>query len=151
MIPLASELVGLRRRSAHLRVLSLEPPAESLRHVILGESRFGNRVVHDSQEFRSVVQEFRRQLIHANFVTAATIKAQQVAAEIGVPFTFIARRNRLLDTVGPREQARGSRSRPCCAIQRCGRGSGDRAAACAERAPSVTQRVNRPLAVGLCW
>src|SRR5256712_13631804 len=94
---IANELAELRRRGVEVCILSLRPPDEELRHEIVAEAGLGERVVYDPKEFRAALREFQPELLHAHFATAATAKARELAAEIGVPFTFTAHRYDLYD------------------------------------------------------
>jgi len=93
----ASELAEVRRRGAEVRILSLRRPAEDLRHELVARAGLDERTVYDPREFPVTLREFRPQLLHAQFATAATAKARELAAEIGVPFTFTAHRYDLYD------------------------------------------------------
>src|SRR5213593_710086 len=87
---IAWELAELRRRGVEVRILSLRQPSEQLRHEIVTEAGLGERVVYDPREFRAVVREFQPELLHAHFATEPTAAARELAAELGVPFTFTA-------------------------------------------------------------
>ena len=87
---IAWELAELRRRGVEVRILSLRPPDEELRHEIVAGAGLAKRTVYDSPEFLPVLQEFRPELLHAHFVTEPTAAARELAAELGVPFTFTA-------------------------------------------------------------
>ena len=93
----ASELAELRRRGVEVRILSLRPPAEDLHHEMVVRAGLHERTVYDLREFPVTLREFRPQLLHAHFATAATAKARELAAEIGVPFTFTAHRYDVYD------------------------------------------------------
>src|SRR5947209_3025942 len=93
----ANELAEMRRRGVEVRILSLRRPAEDLRHEIVARAGLDERTVYDPREFPVVLREFRPQLLHAHFATAATAKARELAAEIGVPFTFTAHRYDVYD------------------------------------------------------
>jgi len=87
---IAWELAELRRRGVEVRILSLRQPSEQLRHEIVTEAGLGERVVYDPREFRAVLREFQPELLHAHFATEPTAAARELAAELGVPFTFTA-------------------------------------------------------------
>ena len=53
--------------------------------------------MYDPREFPVILREFRPQLLHAHFATAATAKARELAAAIGIPFTFTAHRYDVYD------------------------------------------------------
>src|SRR2546430_8525216 len=88
----ASELAGVRRRGVEVRILSLRRPAEDVRHEIVARAGLDDLTVYDPHEFPIILREFQPQLLHAHFATAATAKARDLAAEIGIPFTFTAHR-----------------------------------------------------------
>ena len=94
---IASELAEVRQRGVEVRILSLRRPAEDLRHEIVARAGLDERTVYDPREFPVILREFRPQLLHAHFATAATAKARELAAEIGVPFTFTAHRYDVYD------------------------------------------------------
>src|SRR5881296_384139 len=93
----ASELAEVRRRGVEVRILSLRRPAEDVRHEIVARAGLDDLTVYDPREFPIILREFRPQLLHAHFATAATAKARELAAEIGVPFTFTAHRYDIYD------------------------------------------------------
>src|SRR2546428_25427 len=93
----ASELAEVRRRGVEVRILSLRRPAEEVRHEIVARAGLDERTVYDPREFPVILREFRPQLLHAHFATAATAKARELAAEIGIPFTFTAHRYDVYD------------------------------------------------------
>src|SRR2546425_7206127 len=88
----ANELAEVRRRGVAVRIVSLRRPAEDLRHELVARAGLDEQTVYDPREFPIILREFRPQLLHAHFATAATAKARELAAEIGVPFTFTAHR-----------------------------------------------------------
>src|SRR2546430_15209802 len=88
----ASELAGVSRRGVEVRILSLRRPAEEVRHEIVARAGLDDFTVYDPSEFPIILREFQPQLLHAHFATAATAKARDLAAEIGIPFTFTAHR-----------------------------------------------------------
>ncbi|OLE97684.1 MAG: hypothetical protein AUG75_05385 [Cyanobacteria bacterium 13_1_20CM_4_61_6] len=88
----ASELAEVRRRGVEVRILSLRRPAEEVRHEIVARAGLDDLTVYDPREFPIILREFQPQLLHAHFATAATAKARDLAAEIGIPFTFTAHR-----------------------------------------------------------
>src|SRR5881296_3027155 len=94
---IASELAEVRQRGVEVRILSLRRPAEALRHELVARAGLDERTVYDPREFPVILREFRPQLLHAHFATAATAKARELAAEIGVPFTFTAHRYDIYD------------------------------------------------------
>ena len=87
---IAWELAELRRRSVEVCILSLRPPDEELRHEIVTEAGLGERVIYDPKEFRTALLEFQPELLHAHFATKPAAAAQELAAELRVPFTFTA-------------------------------------------------------------
>src|SRR5437870_5515286 len=94
---IANELAELRRRGVEVRILSLRRPAEDLRHEIVARAGLDELTVYDPREFPVILQEFQPELLHAHFATAATAKARELAAEIGLPFTFTAHRYDIYD------------------------------------------------------
>lgn len=87
---IASELGELSRRGIQLRILSLLPPRETLRHESIAEAGLDALACYDPEQFARVAGEFRPQLVHAHFATEATAVARELATNLGVPFTFTA-------------------------------------------------------------
>lgn len=87
---IAGELAELKRRGVNLRILSLLPPREELRHEIVTRTGLDTLVCYDPQEFSAVVRDFQPQLLHAHFAREATAEARRLAAAHHVPFTFTA-------------------------------------------------------------
>lgn len=87
---IANEMAELRQRGVEVRILSLRQPSEQLRHGIVTEAGLGQRVVYDPREFRVALREFQPEVLHAHFATEPTAAARELAAELGVPFTFTA-------------------------------------------------------------
>lgn len=87
---IAGELAELRRRGIEVRILSLRPPAADPPHDVVVRAGLMERTVYDPREFRAVLREFRPELLHAHFAKQATGAARELAAELGVPFTFTA-------------------------------------------------------------
>lgn len=85
---IAGELAELRWRSVEVRVLSLRLPMEELCHEIVAQAGLAEHTVYDPREFRMILREFRPELLHAHFATEPTAAARELAAELGVPFTF---------------------------------------------------------------
>src|SRR6059036_2019552 len=81
---IAEELVELRRRGIELRILSLEPPRGGLRHEIVTSAGLEQITSYEPKDFLGVLKEFRPQLLHAHFATAATATAIELAAEQGL-------------------------------------------------------------------
>src|SRR2546422_7948654 len=50
---IVSELAELRRRGIEVRILSLRPPAEALRHALVEDAGLTERTLYDPEEFRS--------------------------------------------------------------------------------------------------
>lgn len=94
---IAGELAELRRRGIEVLILSRHPPAESLRHDIVTRAGLAERTLYDPQEFRRALRAFQPELLHAHFATEATAAARELAAELGVPFTFTAHRYDIYD------------------------------------------------------
>src|SRR5436309_11213316 len=87
---IARELVELERRGVEVRILSLRRPTESLQHEFVIGTGLAERTVYDAGEFGEVLRSFRPQVVHAHFATESTATAQQLAGEMGLPFTFTA-------------------------------------------------------------
>lgn len=87
---IAGELAELRRRGIELRILSLLPPREELRHDIIRRAGLGQLTVYGPEKFTAAVREFQPQLLHAHFATESTAAARELSASFGVPFTFTA-------------------------------------------------------------
>lgn len=87
---IAAELAELCRRHVEVRVLSLRQPAEKMRHEIVTRAGLIERTVHEPREFLATLREFRPEVLHAHFATEPTSMARQLAAELGVRFTFTA-------------------------------------------------------------
>src|SRR3989442_5022733 len=94
---IAGELAELRRRGVEVRILSLRPPDEERRHEFIAQTGLEERTVYNSWEFPAVLREFRPELLHAHFATKPTAAARELAAELGVPFTFTAHRYDVYD------------------------------------------------------
>jgi colanic acid/amylovoran biosynthesis glycosyltransferase len=87
---IAQELAGLRRRGVELRVLSLLPPREALRHDFIARSGLDQLVSYDPEQFANSLPEFKPDLLHAHFATEPTAAARELSARFAVPFTFTA-------------------------------------------------------------
>ena len=87
---IASELADLRRRGVEVRILSLRPPAEALRHALVEDAGLTERTLYDPEEFPRRLREFRPEILHAHFATEATTTTWRLARDLGVPFTFTA-------------------------------------------------------------
>ncbi|MEO7297798.1 MAG: glycosyltransferase family 4 protein [Verrucomicrobiota bacterium] len=93
----ANELAEVRRRGVEVRVLSLRRPTETLRHPVVLEAGLEACAVYEEEKFAEVLREFRPDLLHAHFATRPTGVARELAAELGVPFTFTAHRYDIFD------------------------------------------------------
>lgn len=89
---IANELAELARRGVELRVLSLRPPEDELRHGVVERAGLMRWVSYDAAGFAAVLERFRPQLIHAHFARKATAAARELAAALGVPYSFTAHR-----------------------------------------------------------
>src|SRR5207244_11856439 len=89
----ASELAEVRRRGVEVRMLSLRRPAEDVRHEIVARAGLDDLTVYDPRQFPIILREFQPQLLHAHFATAATAKGRDLAAAVGIPFTFRGQRH----------------------------------------------------------
>ena len=87
---IASELAELRRRGIEVRILSLRPPAEVLRHALVEDAGLTERTLYDPEEFAGRLREFHPEILHAHFATEATASTWRLARHLGVPFTFTA-------------------------------------------------------------
>lgn len=87
---IAHELAELRRRGVELRVLSLRPPAEELRHEMIAAAGLDALTCYDPAQFEKMLRDFQPQLLHAHFATEPTAAAREWAGRLGVPFTFTA-------------------------------------------------------------
>ena len=87
---IASELAELRRRGIEVRILSLRPPAEVLRHALVEDAGLTERTLYDPEEFAGRLREFHPEMLHAHFATEATARTWRLARDLGVPFTFTA-------------------------------------------------------------
>nr|MBA2451175.1 glycosyltransferase [Chloroflexota bacterium] len=87
---IAGELAELRRRGIEVRILSLRPPAAEPRHEIVARAGLLEHTTYDVEAFLARLREFRPALLHAHFATAPAAVARELAAELGVPFTFTA-------------------------------------------------------------
>src|SRR5213079_2475455 len=68
---IASELAELRRRGIEVRILSLRPPAEVLRHALVEDAGLTERTLYDPEEFAGRLREFDPEILHAHFATEA--------------------------------------------------------------------------------
>ena len=84
------ELVELRRRGVDLRILSLLPPREELRHELVALAGLSEAVCYEPREFSKLLRQFQPELLHAHFATESAAAARELAAEQGIPFTFTA-------------------------------------------------------------
>ena len=87
---IAHELVELRRRGVEVRVISLRPPGEGPRHEFIARAGLEAVTSDEPREFATVLREFRPQLLHAHFATEPAAAARDLAASLGLPFTFTA-------------------------------------------------------------
>ncbi len=89
---IANELAEVLRRGIALRVLSLRRPDEELRHGIIERAGLDRYVSYDEAGFQAELARFRPQIIHAHFARKATARARDLAADLGVPYSFTAHR-----------------------------------------------------------
>src|ERR1051326_7583692 len=87
---IAQELAELRRRGVELRVLSLLPPRETLRHDFIGEHGLDRLVSYEPEKFPEILRAFKPDLLHAHFATEPAAAARELSAKLNVPFTFTA-------------------------------------------------------------
>lgn len=94
---IAGELAELRRRGVEVRILSLRLPEDEPRHDIVERADLLAYTTYDLSRFKSILREFRPQLIHAHFARQATASARELAVELCLPFTFTAHRYDIYD------------------------------------------------------
>jgi len=94
---IANELAELLRRNVEVRILSLCPSREELRHEVIERAGLNERTVYDKQEFSQLLLTFKPDILHAHFATRATAVTRKLAAEFGLPFTFTAHRYDIYD------------------------------------------------------
>ena len=87
---IVGELVELRRRGIEVRILSMLPPRETLRHRLIAEAGLDDLTCYETDCFSEEVRRFRPHLLHAHFATEATATARELAAAADLPFTFTA-------------------------------------------------------------
>ena len=87
---IAGELAELRKRGVELRILSLLPPRDELRHEVIRRAGLDKLVEYDAGKFVGVVKAFKPDVLHAHFAKDATEQARELSAATGVPFTFTA-------------------------------------------------------------
>jgi colanic acid/amylovoran biosynthesis glycosyltransferase len=87
---IAHELAELRRRGVEVRVLSLLPPREELRHNFITASGLDELVSYEPADFDGILGEFKPDLLHAHFATEPTAAARELSARHDLPFTFTA-------------------------------------------------------------
>jgi colanic acid/amylovoran biosynthesis glycosyltransferase len=87
---IAGELAELRRRGVEVRILSLRRPAEGPRHGVVARAGLEDRTAYEPSEFPALLRAFRPELLHAHFATEPAAAARELAAGLGVPFTFTA-------------------------------------------------------------
>ena len=87
---IANEIIALQGRGLEVRVLSLLPPAEGLRHEFFAKAGLDQITSWDPGAFLPLLREFQPQWLHAHFATEPTEAARDLAKEVGCPFTFTA-------------------------------------------------------------
>lgn len=87
---IAHELAELRRRGVKLRVLSLLPPRETLRHEFIVEAGLDEFVSYEVEKFPDIIRGFKPDLLHAHFAAEPTAAARELSVQCKVPFTFTA-------------------------------------------------------------
>ncbi len=85
---IASELAELHRRGVELRILSLLPPRDKIRHDFIRRAGLEEMTCYEPAEFSAVIDKFRPDLLHAHFATESTAAARELAREHGLPYTF---------------------------------------------------------------
>ena len=86
----ANELAELRHRGIEVLVLSLRPPAETLRHDVVTRAGLEERTVYEQASFEHALRSFAPDVIHAHFATEPAAAACALAADARIPFTFTA-------------------------------------------------------------
>lgn len=87
---IVNEVADLVARGVTVRVLSLKPPTETVRHGVVATLPLERMVFRDEAAFRRSLRQAAPDVIHAHFATEPTRVARALAAELGVPFTFTA-------------------------------------------------------------
>lgn len=87
---IVEELREVQRRGIDVRICSLKRPVETLQHSVVETSGLLHRTTYGLEGFRSILAQFRPQLIHAHFATQPTEVARTLAKEFGIRFTFTA-------------------------------------------------------------
>jgi glycosyltransferase involved in cell wall biosynthesis len=87
---IAGEIAELRKRGVEIRILSLLPPRNDPQHDIIRRAGLDLLTSYDVSQFRSVIQEFQPDLLHAHFAKEATEKARELSLEFGIPYCFTA-------------------------------------------------------------
>lgn len=87
---IAEELAELVRRGIDVRILSLRPPEEDIRHGIVARAGLDRLVRYDAQGFAAEMTAFRPQLLHAHFATEATLIARDLSRALDIPYCFTA-------------------------------------------------------------
>jgi len=85
---IAGELAELRRRGLELRILSLLPPRDEIKHDFIRRARLEELACYQPSDFLSVLAQFRPQFLHAHFATEPTAVAHELASQLRLPFTF---------------------------------------------------------------
>ena len=86
----AGEIAEVMRRGVDVRILSLRPGDDGVVHGIVHENDLVGRTVYDADRFEATLEDLRPQIVHAHFARRATARARELAAALGVPFTFTA-------------------------------------------------------------
>jgi glycosyltransferase involved in cell wall biosynthesis len=87
---IVGELAELRRRGVEVRILSLEPPRERLRHGTVADAGLDALTSYDVGRFDDELRRLRPHVLHAHFATEATAAARRLGRSHGVPYTFTA-------------------------------------------------------------
>lgn len=87
---IAGEIAEVCRRGVDVRILSLRPGDLDVVHPVVRDNGLVERTEYDPARFASALAEHRPQLIHAHFARRATAAARDLAADLGVPYTFTA-------------------------------------------------------------
>jgi glycosyltransferase involved in cell wall biosynthesis len=87
---IANELAQVLRRGIDLRVLSLRRPEAEVRHGIIERAGLDRYVSYDETSFKAELARLRPQIIHAHFALDATARARDLAADLGIPYSFTA-------------------------------------------------------------
>jgi glycosyltransferase involved in cell wall biosynthesis len=87
---IVGELAELRRRGIDVRICSLRPPQDTVRHDLVDRAGLLPCTCYDHDRFHAWMREFDPDVVHAHFATEPTSMARELAAKLDVPLTFTA-------------------------------------------------------------